>query len=166
MKTCIRTVLCTLTLLVSSGVAWAAPAIEVLGRDYAFPNKLEDLPAKLSDFKELQINSFTTSDDVKLSYWEAGAGKPLVFIPGWSANGAEYINVMSLLSKHYHVYVLDPRNQGLSERVEHGMHIARYAMDVKEFGAHLGLKSAYYLGWSMGASVTISRSVLPSWKKG
>ncbi len=153
MKTCIRTVLCTLTLLVSSGVAWAAPAIEVLGRDYAFPNKLEDLPAKLSDFKELQINSFTTSDDVKLSYWEAGAGKPLVFIPGWSANGAEYINVMSLLSKHYHVYVLDPRNQGLSQHVDHGNRIARFSADLKEFSEHLRLKSADYVGWSMGAAM-------------
>ncbi|SFN69144.1 Pimeloyl-ACP methyl ester carboxylesterase [Formivibrio citricus] len=153
MKTCIRTVLYSLTLFVSSGVAWAAPAIEILGKDYAFPNKLEGLPARLSDFKELQINSFTTSDGVKLSYWEAGAGQPLVFIPGWSANGAEYINVMYLLSKHYHVYVLDPRNQGLSQHVDHGNRIARFSADLKEFSEHLGLKSADYVGWSMGAAV-------------
>ena len=60
---------------------------------------------------------------------------------------------MHILSKHYHVYVLDVRNQGLSERVPYGTRISRYAMDVKEFADHLGLAEADYCGWSMGASV-------------
>jgi len=140
-------------LLAFAGHALAASAISVLGEDYTFPNKVEGLPGKLSDFGDLQINSFTTSDGVKLSYWEAGKGEPLIFIPGWSANGAEYVNVMYLLRKYYHVYVLDPRNQGLSGRVPHGVRISRLAMDVKEFTAHVGLKKANFCGWSMGAAV-------------
>lgn len=71
------------------------------------------LSHKLSDFKNLQINSFLTNDGVKLSNWEAGSGKPLIFVPACSASGANYINALYLLSKHYHVYVLDERNQGL-----------------------------------------------------
>ena len=153
MRIGIRTALLALTLFVSSSSVLAAPAMQVLGKDFAFPNTLEGLPAKLSDFKALQINSFETSDGVKLSYWEAGSGKPLVFIPGWSANGAEFINVMYLLSKNYHVYVLDPRNQGLSQQVDYGTRITRFSADLKEFSEHLGLKSADYCGWSMGASV-------------
>ena len=153
MRIGIRTALLALTLIVSSSSVLAAPAMQVLGKDFAFPNTLEGLPAKLSDFKALQINSFETSDGVKLSYWEAGSGKPLVFIPGWSANGAEFINVMYLLSKNYHVYVLDPRNQGLSQQVDYGTRITRFSADLKEFSEHLGLKSADYCGWSMGASV-------------
>lgn len=50
----------------------AAPAISVLGKDYTFANKLEGFPDKLSDFRGLEINSFTTGDGVELSYWEAG----------------------------------------------------------------------------------------------
>lgn len=142
-----------LSLLLCSALANAAPAITVLGKDFTFPNKIEGLPAKLSDFKDLQINHFTTSDGVKLAYWEAGKGKPLVFIPGWSANGAEYLNVMYLLSKQYHVIVLDPRNQGLSQHVDYGSRISRFAADLKELNEHLGLKKADYCGWSMGASV-------------
>ncbi|MGB8602549.1 MAG: alpha/beta hydrolase [Rhizomicrobium sp.] len=136
-----------------SGVAKAAPALDVLGKDYVFPNKIDGLPAKLSDFKDLQINSFITSDGVKIAYWEAGKGKPLIFIPGWSANGAEYINVMYLLAKHYRVIVMDPRNQGLSQNVDYGYRIARFSMDLKELQDHLGISSAEYCGWSMGASV-------------
>ena len=153
MRIGIRTALLALTLTISSSSALAAPAMQVLGKDFVFPNTLEGLPARLSDFKALQINRFETSDGVKLSYWEAGSGKPLVFIPGWSANGAEFINVMYLLSKTHHVYVLDPRNQGLSQHVDYGTRISRFSADLKEFSEHLGLKSADYCGWSMGASV-------------
>jgi pimeloyl-ACP methyl ester carboxylesterase len=143
-------------LLLSATIVWAGPAVEVLGKDYVFPNKIEGLPAKLSDFKELQINSFQTSDGVKLSYWEAGSGQALIFVPGWSANGAEYVNVMYLLSRKYHVYVIDPRNQGLSQNVAYGTRIARFGADLKEFIDHLGVKKVDLCGWSMGASVVWS----------
>lgn len=131
----------------------AAPALEALGRDYTFPNVIADMPKKLSDFSGLQVNNFTTNDGVKLSYWEAGTGNPLVFIPGWSANGAQYINVMYLLAKQYRVIVLDPRNQGLSQKVEYGNRIARHSMDVRELMDYLGFKSATFVGHSMGSAI-------------
>ncbi len=142
-----------LALLTTCGQAVAAPALQVLGRDFAFPNRIEGLPAKLSDFQGLQINSFVTNDGVTLSYWEAGQGRPLIFVPGWSANGAEYINVMYLLSQHYRVIVLDPRNQGLSQRVPYGSRIERFSMDLKQLVDHLGVQKVDLCGWSMGASV-------------
>jgi pimeloyl-ACP methyl ester carboxylesterase len=128
-------------------------AISVLGTDYTFPNKIEGLPEKLSDFKELKIGHFTTEDDVRLAYWSAGQGRPLILVPAWSSNGAEYINVMYLLSKHYRVYVLDPRNQGLSQCTEYGNSIYRFSKDLKEFVDHLGVQRADFCGWSMGVSV-------------
>lgn len=142
-----------LTLSVLSALATAAPAISVLGRDFVFPDPPADMPRSLSDFPALQINTFTTNDDVKLSYWEAGQGRPLIFVPGWSANGAQYVNLMYLLAKEYRVIVLDPRNQGLSDRVEYGGRIARFSMDLRELGDHLGIKSASYIGHSMGAAI-------------
>ena len=129
------------------------PAIEVLGSDFSFPHKLDGLPARLSDFSGLEIGSFTTNDGVRLSYWQAGEGEPLVFLPGWSASGARYINVIYLLANHYRVVVLDPRNQGLSQHVDYGTRIARFSMDFKELVDHLGLESAAYCGWSMGAAI-------------
>lgn len=126
---------------------------DLLGKDFTFPHHIAGQPSKAADFADLTISSFTTSDGVDLCYWEAGSGRPLVFIPGWSANGAMYFHLMQLLSQHYHVYVLDVRNQGLSEKVAFGNRIARYAMDVKELSEHLGLDQADYCGWSMGASV-------------
>ncbi|WP_241021938.1 alpha/beta hydrolase [Burkholderia sp. Ac-20353] len=120
----------------SSPVASATNTVDVLGSDYVFPNELEGLPARLSDFEDLQIKSLKTSDGVKQSYWEAGQGKPLIFVLGWAASGAEYIHVMYLLRKHYRVLVLDPRNQGLSQRVDYGARIARFAVDLRDFSDH------------------------------
>jgi len=145
--------LMALVLGASAFPALAAPALEVLGQDFSFPHRIAGMPTKLSGFAGLQINSFTTNDGVKLAYWEAGQGKPLIFVPGWSANGAQHINLMFLLSKNYHVYVLDPRNQGLSQHVDHGTRIARNAMDLRQFREHIGATSADYVGHSMGAAI-------------
>lgn len=128
-------------------------ALAVLGSDFSFPHALEGQPKKLSDFSDLRIGRFQTSDGVELAYWEAGTGSPLVFIPGWSANGALYIHLLHLLSRDYHVYVLDVRNQGLSGRASYGARISRFAMDLKEFSEHAELEQAAYCGWSMGAAI-------------
>lgn len=127
--------------------------LSLLGEDFHFPHEIPGQAARVSDFEGLKLNSFVTSDQVNLAYWEAGAGRPLIFVPGWSANGALYFHLMHILSQHYHVYVLDVRNQGLSEKVAFGKRVSRYAMDVKEFADHLGLSQADYCGWSMGASI-------------
>ncbi|KOO57368.1 MhpC protein [Rheinheimera sp. KL1] len=131
----------------------ADPAVEVLKQDFEFPNKIVGFPAKLSDIKGLEINYFTTNDGVKLAYWQAGKGKPVIFVPGWSANGADFIDVIYLLSSGYKVIVLDPRNQGLSEQVRQGQRISRYSMDLKQLTEHLAIKKADFVGWSMGAAV-------------
>ncbi|WP_413376725.1 alpha/beta fold hydrolase [Alkalihalobacillus sp. 1P02AB] len=130
-----------------------SPAVTVLGGDFTFPNKIEGMPAKLSEFEDLEIGSFETSDGVKLSYWTAGTGEPLILLPGWSVNGAHFLNVMYLLHDNYRVYTLDPRNQGLSEDVKYGNRISRYATDLKEFLDHIDVKSADFAGHSMGAAM-------------
>jgi non-heme chloroperoxidase len=132
--------------------AFADPATDVIG-DYTFPNVIDDMPVKLSDFAGLQINSFTTNDGVRLNYWEAGSGDPIVFVPAWGASGAELINELWLLSKTNHVYVLDPRNQGTSEKTLKGQRIGRFSMDLNEFLDHIEVEKTVLAGWSMGVSV-------------
>ena len=140
-------------MLSSSITSHAEPAVDFLGKDFIFPHTIEGMPEKLSDFSGLSISSFKTNDGVSLAYWEAGSGQPLIFLPAWGSNGAEHFNLIWLLSKDYHVYVLDPRNQGLSEKTEKGIRISRFSMDLKEFVDHVGVEKAIFSGWSMGASV-------------
>lgn len=143
------------TLLLSVSVATSAAAetaIEVVG-DYTFPHAIDGMPKRLSDFADLQINSFTTNDGVRLNYWEAGSGDPIVFVPAWGTGGAELINQLWLLSKTHHVYVLDPRNQGTSEHSLKGQRIARHSVDLNEFLDHIGVEKTVLAGWSMGVSI-------------
>ncbi|WP_323836215.1 hypothetical protein [Photorhabdus africana] len=69
-------------------------ALEFFGRDFNFPHTIKGLPEKLSDLRDLEIGFFKTSDEVSLSFWKAGKGETLIFIPGWSSHGAEYIYPM------------------------------------------------------------------------
>ena len=43
-------------------------------------------------------HSVTTSDGVRLSYLEAGSGKPLVLIPGWSQTAEQFRHQLEGLS--------------------------------------------------------------------
>ena len=56
----------------------------------------------------------TTSDGVRLHYLEAGAGQPLVLIPGWSQTAAIYQHQLDGLGQSYRVIALDMRDHGES----------------------------------------------------
>lgn len=128
-------------------------ALEYFGRDHVFPNNIPGLPAKLSEVEGLEIGSFETNDGVSLSYWKAGKGTPLIFVPGWSSHGAEYINIIHLLKEDFEVYVLDQRNHGLSEKLYIENHISRLSADLNDFINVLKIEKAHLCGWSMGCSV-------------
>ena len=116
------------------GLATAEPATVALGRDYSFPKRIVGFEA--IEVHGLEVNTFTTSDGVKLTYWEAGKGEPLSFVAGRSGNGAQHINLMRLLSRRHHVFVLDQRNPGLVQRVEHGGRIRASRWISRNFRAH------------------------------
>lgn len=127
-------------------------ALDILGRDFDFPHAIPGLPSKLSDFADLHVDWFTTTDGVKLADWSAGEGDPLIFLPGWGANGAMFVNILYLLRQRYRIHVLDPRNHGLSDRTPLGSRVARFSADVNAFIEHLDVPAAYLCGWSMGAA--------------
>ena len=76
---------------------------------------------------------FTTNDGVKLHYLEAGSGKPLVMVPGWSQSAMEFKYQLTGLSDKYHVYALDMRGHGESAKPSHGYRIQRLSADVHDF---------------------------------
>jgi non-heme chloroperoxidase len=103
--------------------------------------------------KTYKSGYFTTSDGVKLHYLEAGTGKPLVMIPGWSQSAMEFKFQLDGLAKKYHVYALDMRGHGESAKPDYGYRIHRLSTDVHEFLVAKKLKSVALAGHSMGCSV-------------
>ncbi len=96
---------------------------------------------------------FITNDNVKLNYIEAGKGTPLVMIPGWSQSAAEYKHQIDEFASKYHVYAIDMRGHGESEKPAYGYKVSRLAKDVYDFINYISDDKVYLLGHSMGCSV-------------
>ncbi len=96
---------------------------------------------------------FTTNDGCKLHYEDAGSGKVLLMIHGWSQSSGLFAKNIPELSKHFRVVSLDLRGHGDSEKITHGYRIARFSKDVHDLILSLDLKDVTLLGWSMGCSV-------------
>jgi non-heme chloroperoxidase len=92
---------------------------------------------------------FKTSDDIRIHYLEAGRGRPIVFIPGWTMPAWIWQKQIDEFSKQYHVIAVDPRSQGESDKPSYGHLPETRARDYKELVDHLGLRQPALVGWSM-----------------
>ncbi|NWJ45800.1 MAG: alpha/beta hydrolase [Chloroflexi bacterium] len=95
----------------------------------------------------------TTGDGITLRYIEAGAGQPLVMIPGWSQTAAQYRDQIEALSDRYRVISLDMRGHGESDKPNSGYRIARFSQDLHDVLVELDLQNVVLLGHSMGCSI-------------
>lgn len=94
-----------------------------------------------------------TSDGVQLHYLEAGSGRPIVLIHGWSQSAEQFKHQIGALSERYHVIALDQRGHGESQKPDHGYKIQRLAADLHDVLQALELTDTVVLGHSMGCSV-------------
>jgi microsomal epoxide hydrolase len=92
---------------------------------------------------------FQTSDGVRIHYVEAGSGRAIVFIPGWTMPAWIWQKQIDEFSKTYHVIAVDPRSQGESDKPPSGHLPETRSRDYKELVDHLGLKKPVLVGWSM-----------------
>ena len=95
---------------------------------------------------------FKTSDGVRIHYLEAGSGRPIVFIPGWTMPAWIWQKQIDEFSKKYQVIAVDPRSQGESDKPPFGHLPETRARDYKELVDHLGLKKPVLVGWSMACN--------------
>lgn len=96
---------------------------------------------------------FTTNDGVRLHYLEAGHGRPLVLLPGWTQPAEGFSGQLTTLSDSFRCLALDYRGHGESDRPTYGYRVSRLARDCLDFLDHLGLEDAVLLGHSAGCVV-------------
>ncbi len=101
----------------------------------------------------LQDRMIELPGGVVLHAIEAGAGQPLIMIPGWSQSAAEYRRNIEELAKTRRVIALDMRSHGDSPNAASGHRIQRLAKDLRETIKALNLDKVDVLGHSMGSSV-------------
>lgn len=107
-------------------------------------------PNSIQAKTEIHSRFFTTTDGVRLHYLEAGAGQPLVFVPGWAMPAEIWELQVKYFSKNYRVVAFDPRSQGESEIAKDGYVVERRTQDIKELIDVLGAKPVVLVGWSLG----------------
>jgi len=98
---------------------------------------------------------FKTSDGIRIHYLEAGSGRPIVFVPGWTMPAWIWQKQMDEFAKKYHVIAVDPRSQGESDKPTYGHLPETRARDYKELVDRLGLKQPVLVGWSMACGELI-----------
>jgi len=92
---------------------------------------------------------FKTSDNIRIHYLDAGSGRPIVFIPGWTMPAWIWERQINEFSKKYHVIAVDPRSQGESDKPPYGHLPETRARDYKELVDHAGLQRPVLVGWSL-----------------
>lgn len=116
-------------------------------RLFLIPLFILPLPALVAQATKSEF--FKTSDGVRIHYVEAGDGRPIVFIPGWTMPAWIWQKQIDYFSKKYRVIALDPRSQGESEQPRSGHLPEIRARDYKELVDHLTLNQPVLIGWSM-----------------
>jgi non-heme chloroperoxidase len=96
---------------------------------------------------------FRTNDGVRLHYLEAGAGKPIVLVHGFSQTAEQFKFQIEGLSDRYRVIALDLRGHGESEKVSFGLKIHRLAQDLREALVAANADDVTLVGHSMGCTV-------------
>lgn len=91
------------------------------------------------------------SPDLEIYYDEAGSGRPLIFVTGWTGTGEFFMPYqLSHFSQKYHAIAYDPRGQGQSSKTLDGNTYVQHGKDLRAFMDALKLKDAVVIGWSNG----------------
>ena len=92
---------------------------------------------------------------MELFYREYGQGDPLIILHGLFGSADNWMTQAKMLGEHYHVYVLDQRNHGLSPHDDMHDYLAM-TEDLNEFFIQHHLPKAIVVGHSMGGKTAMN----------
>ena len=90
------------------------------------------------------------SPDLDIYYEEAGSGRPIIFIPGWTGTTAYLRKQVAHFSKRHRAIVYDPRSQGRSSKTPENNTYTQHGADLKALMDALKLKDVVLVGHSWG----------------
>jgi 2-haloalkanoic acid dehalogenase type II len=101
---------------------------------------------------------FVASDGAALAYWDAGAGLPVLCLPGLTRNSEDFEPVVAAFADRVRVIRLDLRGRGASQWCENHLdyNILRETRDALELLDHLGLGRAVIFGTSRGGLIAMT----------
>ncbi|WP_337269461.1 alpha/beta fold hydrolase [Oryzifoliimicrobium ureilyticus] len=104
--------------------------------------------ASLRDTRYIKVEP-----DVLLRVIEAGSGRPIVILPGWSQTADQWTEYVADLSDTNKVTAIDMRGHGASSKPMHGYRISRLAADLQAVLNSEGWDDITLIGHSMGCAI-------------
>ena len=104
----------------------------------------------------VSITEIAVADDVNLRVLRAGAGTPLVMLPGWTCSADFFVHQLTGLADDFEVIAIDPRGQGGSSKPLTGNTFEQRGHDLAALVDALGLDRFALLGWSFGVLDALS----------
>jgi pimeloyl-ACP methyl ester carboxylesterase len=98
---------------------------------------------------------FTNGASIAITEFPAPGKPPLVLLHGIGSRGSSWWPVIDALASHFHLYQLDLRGHGASDKPEHGYAIEVFADDLQGVLEALGLERPAIMGHSLGGLVTL-----------
>lgn len=97
---------------------------------------------------------------VRTSYLDwGGSGLPVVLLHGLTTSAETWTLVARLLADRFHIYALDQRGHGESDKPGHGYDYDSLSADVESFFVQAGIEHAAVAGQSWGAGVALRFAV-------
>src|SRR5262245_64500622 len=103
-----------------------------------------------------ELKGVEVAPGVTLRYWEAGAGRALVMLPGLGHAASLYKYQLEGLCDEFRVIALDPRGHGEADKPELGYNYHTLAKDLDGFLRALDLNDATILGHSGGCKIILT----------
>lgn len=96
------------------------------------------------------------STGINMKYVEMGQadGEAIIFLHGMTDNSRSWSLIVPYFTDEYHVYMLDQRGHGDTDKPEVAMYpISQYADDVAAFMDEKGIEKAHIVGHSLGSMI-------------
>jgi pimeloyl-ACP methyl ester carboxylesterase len=87
---------------------------------------------------------------IELYVEETGAGRPIVFIPGWTGTTEVFARQVPHFADRYRVVTFDPRCHGRSTKTVNGISYRQQGRDLATLIEKLDLANAVFVPWSYG----------------
>jgi pimeloyl-ACP methyl ester carboxylesterase len=99
------------------------------------------------------VQKFVEVSGVRVGYWEAGSGSPVLMLPG--SAGLDFSIAMDRLAQHFRVLAMDPPGWGHAPSEGQAMTRATLAEQMAGAASAIGLSRYAVVGTSMGGSVAL-----------
>ncbi len=118
-------------------------------------------PAKAKTALATPRSKIKLKTGITMSYVESGPadGPSLILVHGFTDSSYSYSRVLPLIDKRYHIYAIDQRGHGDSDRPADGYEMSNFASDVIAFMDAKRIKTATMVGHSMGSFVTMQTAL-------